>query len=370
MEAPRYQVALSFAGEQRQYVEEVARQLRSRSLDVFYDRFEQVELWGRNGAEAFHEVFARQSAHVVMFISKAYVSRAWPIHERRSALGRMITQQRDHILPVRFDDTRVPGLPDDLIYVHADDYSPAELAAMIAEKAGQLPSAAKASQVAPPRMTSLTGEVVFDYGSYNRRYVIGQGRLEFETQWSPASSRSIHIYNDPPSINGVALARGCESISQVANAEKLDYTSRARTASLGEVVVLRNSEGFYAALQVLGIKHWKHDHKEELRFIYSIQSDGSSNFAEFVDVKSSCPACGGTATESWPEKNIDAIQWDCLDYCGPFLLTGPAKAALEGLEESVGNIRLRLAAWLHRRLEANPTVTTDVVESLQELGTF
>ena len=32
----------------------------------------------------------KRSAYVVMFISEAYVSKAWPNHERRSALSRMI----------------------------------------------------------------------------------------------------------------------------------------------------------------------------------------------------------------------------------------------------------------------------------------
>ena len=50
MTGPKYQVALSFAGEQRDYVEEVARHLQSRSIDVFYDGFEKVGLWGRSGA--------------------------------------------------------------------------------------------------------------------------------------------------------------------------------------------------------------------------------------------------------------------------------------------------------------------------------
>ena len=47
-----YQVALSFAGEQRSYVEEVARSLLACGISVFYDGFESVWLWGRNGAEA------------------------------------------------------------------------------------------------------------------------------------------------------------------------------------------------------------------------------------------------------------------------------------------------------------------------------
>ena len=81
-------------------------------------------------------------------------------------------------------------------------------------------------------------------------------------------------------------------------------------------------------------------------------------------MNSTCPACGGGASERWPEKNIDATQWDCLDYCGPFLLTGSAEAVLDNFEEPAADIRLRLAEWLHRRLETNPTVTAVVVESL------
>ena len=52
-------MALSFAGEQRGYVEEVARCLQERSIAVFYDGFEKVALWGQNAAEAFHEAFAQ-----------------------------------------------------------------------------------------------------------------------------------------------------------------------------------------------------------------------------------------------------------------------------------------------------------------------
>ena len=66
-----YQMALSFAGEQRPYVEEVAQHLATRGIAVFYDKFECVRLWGQDLAEAFHTAFERQSDFVVMFISKA-----------------------------------------------------------------------------------------------------------------------------------------------------------------------------------------------------------------------------------------------------------------------------------------------------------
>ena len=281
----QYQVALSFAGEQRSYVEEVARCLQERSIAVFYDGFEKVPLWGQHGAEVFQEAFAYQASYVVMFISQSYVDKAWPCHERRAALSRAVQEKREYVLPVRFDDATVPGLQEDIIFLHADKYSPAELAATIAEKIGIERFNGKASAAPPPRMTSPTGEVVFDYSNHNGRYVIGSAVLEFETKWTKASRTSIHVSNDPQSINGLALARSCTSIAQVVNAEALDYTSRTRTPSLGQIVVLRNVKGFYAAVHLLEIKDdGRGDDRDELRFRYAIQSDGSGSFAEFLDM--------------------------------------------------------------------------------------
>ena len=156
---------------------------------------------------------------------------------------------------------------------------------MIAERLGIRPFAGKASHAPPPRMTSLTGEVVFDYSNHNGRYIIGRGQMEFETDWSKASDRCIHVYNDPPSINGVALAKGCTSIAQVVDANSLDYTSRSRSPHRGEIVVFRNVNGFYAAVHILEIKDdSRDDDKDELRFRYVVQSNGTGSFAEFDDL--------------------------------------------------------------------------------------
>ena len=132
-------------------------------------------------------------------------------------------------------------------------------------------------------MTSLVGEAVFDYSNHNGRYVIGRGTLEFETKWSKASNLSVHVYNDPPSINGLALApREWTSIGQVVNAKSLDYTSPARTPSIGQIVVFRNKDGFYAAVQLIKIKDdTRGDDHDELRFQFALQDDGSDSFTAF-----------------------------------------------------------------------------------------
>ena len=252
---------------------------------MFYDDFEEARLWGQHLSEAFHKAFEQQADFVVMFISRAYVEKSWPRHERRSALSRMVREKRGYILPVRFDATPVDGLPDDVGYVRADERTPAELAALIAEKMGIRAFDGKASSVPPPRTTSATGEVIFDYSSHDGRYVIGSGELEFETIWTKASDKAIYLNNYAPSINGVALAPGCNSISEVMNAERLDFTSRVRRIALGGVAVLRNTNGFYAAIHVIDIKDDSHrDDRDELRFQYAIQADGTDNFMAFVNM--------------------------------------------------------------------------------------
>ena len=271
-----YQVALSFAGEQRDYVEEVARHLAARSIAVFYDGFEAVQLWGKDAAEAFHEVYSTRATYVVMVISSDYATKSWTRHERRSTLSRMLKEEGEYVLPVRFDDTPMPGLPDNTLYLNAHQFSPAELSAEIARKLGIPAFAGKASDVPPPRMTSPVGDVKFDYSSYNGRYVIGSGPAEFETNWSKASNRSIH---------GVAIHHNVSAIYEVTRAATLDYTSRARTPTTGQVVVLRNKNGFYAAVQVLKIKDdTRGDENDELHFRYAIQVDGTDSFERFRDV--------------------------------------------------------------------------------------
>ncbi len=134
----RYDVALSFAGEQRGYVEEVARELMSMDITTFYDKVEEeiVRLWGGYLPEDFHDVYENMALYVVMFISREYVDKAWTTHERRSALSGAI-QGKTRILPVRFDNTLVPGLPTGISYLQASDYKSAELAVMVAKKLGR-----------------------------------------------------------------------------------------------------------------------------------------------------------------------------------------------------------------------------------------
>ena len=105
--------------------------------------------------------------------------------------------------------------------------------------------------------------------------------------WSKCNATSIHVYNQAPSIEGVALASGYTSIEQIIDARFLDYKGRTRRPREGEIVVFRNVNGFYAAVQVMDVKdNTQGDDVDELRFRYVIQPDGSDDFSGRICVDS------------------------------------------------------------------------------------
>jgi hypothetical protein len=134
---PTYDVALSFAGENRTYVERVAEILKHASVNVFYDKFEAATLWGKNLVDHLADIYQQQSRFVVMFISKFYVEKAFPTHERQHAQARALVAREEYILPARLDDTECPRLPPTVAYADLRKLSPENLADLILAKLGR-----------------------------------------------------------------------------------------------------------------------------------------------------------------------------------------------------------------------------------------
>jgi hypothetical protein len=129
-----YDVALSFAGEDRAYVAEVAAALKAAKVKVFYDEYETAELWGKNLADHLGEVYGKRSRFVVLFLSQYYPLKSWPEHERQSAQARAIRDRKVVLLPARFDDTEIPGLPSTVGYINLRKTTPGKLADLILQK--------------------------------------------------------------------------------------------------------------------------------------------------------------------------------------------------------------------------------------------
>jgi hypothetical protein len=129
-----YDVVLSFAGEDRDYVKKVATFLKKNKIKVFYDDFETVDLWGKDLADHLQKVYGGSAKYCVMFISKFYAQKTWPNHERKSAVSKAIKEKGEYILPAKFDDTEIPGLPDTIGYLDLRKIEPEQLGGMIIQK--------------------------------------------------------------------------------------------------------------------------------------------------------------------------------------------------------------------------------------------
>ena len=131
-----YDVMLSLAGEDRDYVEQVARVLTESGAKIFYDRYEEDTLWGKDMLVHFQEVVKR-ARYFLPFISKYYVSKVWPTVEAKAALARAISEKREFVLPARFDDSELPGLLGTIGYIDLRNRTPEEFARIVLKKIRQ-----------------------------------------------------------------------------------------------------------------------------------------------------------------------------------------------------------------------------------------
>lgn len=129
-----YDVALSFANEDREYVSRVAQSLRQSGLRVFYDAWEAQNLWGKELYSHLNEIYSAKARYTILFISRNYARKVWTNHERVSSQARAFAEHKEAILPARFDDAEVPGLLSTVGYINLNNYSPEEFADLIASK--------------------------------------------------------------------------------------------------------------------------------------------------------------------------------------------------------------------------------------------
>ena len=138
-----YEVALSLAGEDREYVEQVALGLKSHGVRVFYDMFQQADLWGKNLGEELGGDLLDGDLHGDVRVRGL---RAEGVDEARATecARQGHHQQVDSVLPARFDDVDVPGLSKTVGYINLQKTTPTQLVDLLLQKLG------RASAMSPP----------------------------------------------------------------------------------------------------------------------------------------------------------------------------------------------------------------------------
>jgi len=129
-----YDLALSFAGEDRAVVDELAATLTDEQVRVFYDDYEKADLWGKDLYQHLQAVYRDKARYCIVFVSEAYARKLWTRHELKQAQARAFRESSEYILPVRLDDTEIPGLNATVGYIDLRHHSISELNDVILQK--------------------------------------------------------------------------------------------------------------------------------------------------------------------------------------------------------------------------------------------
>lgn len=130
----QYDVTVSFSGEDRPVVKKFGNLLRDAGYRVFYDMWEQHDIWGKNLYEYLDIIYRQAARYCVVFISNNYIRNAWAKHGLRSAQARAFEQSSEYILPLLLDDTQLPGLPSRIAYFDLRKHSVEEAVTLLASK--------------------------------------------------------------------------------------------------------------------------------------------------------------------------------------------------------------------------------------------
>jgi hypothetical protein len=113
----KYDIAISYASENRKIVEEIAEKLKAKNIRVFYDMFEKSDLWGKRLSTHLQQIYGEKAYFVLIFVSEEYSVKDWTSFEFTIARDAAKARKTEFILPVRLDNTPLVGLSDDIAYL-------------------------------------------------------------------------------------------------------------------------------------------------------------------------------------------------------------------------------------------------------------
>ena len=107
-----------------------------------------------------------------------------------------------------------------------------------------------------PRYAAQSGKLQINVADYDGKLTIGTDAGEFNTIWEAVGSDRVRAYNDGEGIVGVSVQRGAPDWPGFApeNLSRLNFTSRSRNASTGDLIVYVNEHGKYLLCHIDGIQ--------------------------------------------------------------------------------------------------------------------
>lgn len=133
-DAFEYDVALSFAKQDRGAADQFAQLLKSRDISLFMDEYQSAGQWGSDTIDHLVNLYSRKARYCLLFISQHYPLDTWTEAERMDAQQRALRDANEYILPLQLDDRRVPGIMQSAGYTDLRQRPMEDIVDLLAQK--------------------------------------------------------------------------------------------------------------------------------------------------------------------------------------------------------------------------------------------
>src|SRR5258706_168722 len=140
----RFAIALSFPGERREYVEQVANALlpafggEKGKSRIFYDDWHESKIIGYASNRKLQNIYATDSDLIVPFYCQDYRKKKWCGVELRAIEQLLFDEDYDRVLPLRFAHVDIPGSFRTDIFPIVSERPAEDVAALILDRYSEL----------------------------------------------------------------------------------------------------------------------------------------------------------------------------------------------------------------------------------------
>jgi tetratricopeptide (TPR) repeat protein len=132
----RFRIAFSYAGEKRDFVEQVAAILARRfdETAILYDKYHEAEFSRARLGRYLPKLYHEESELVVVVICRDYPHKEWCGLEWDAIFDLLKQRREGEVMLTRFDLASVEGLYSDAGFIELDDKTPEQAARLILER--------------------------------------------------------------------------------------------------------------------------------------------------------------------------------------------------------------------------------------------
>lgn len=132
----KYDIGISYATEQIEYVKKIECQLNEQGITCFIDYKEPERLWGEYIPEELRKIYVEECKIILVILSEEYTRKAYTKFESRIACERELSG--DSFLIIKMGDFILPWLNKTYGFLDASKYTTKEIAGFIKKKSQKM----------------------------------------------------------------------------------------------------------------------------------------------------------------------------------------------------------------------------------------